>query len=360
MHPRFAIIAGIFPVMALSNAIVPVLASYAADSTLQGAIFAAYFFGAFVTTLPAGLLSDRYGRLPVIRVGLILSVISGCLLFFVTTPGLVVLLRALEGAGAGLFVAAAMAYVNSQPDHARMSGQFIAMLNVGLVTGLLLSGWLAVHTTAPVTGILVFTILIAVATCASFFTRVPKHTSPSQQTPVFFPLLGNYRWLWYSTIILVGITGVVTSLYPKFSGVAPDIIGIWISGMNIATIVTVLVISRMPFSPVTVIRWAAVLLFGCVMISFFSPLGFVLMGALAGVVMIAQMAFLAEVHDHQGIAMGLFTTASYLGMTVLPFVMGVVADGAGFFTAFFCTAILAGTVALTIGWCSCNRLTPAA
>jgi len=357
MHPRVAIIAGIFPVMALSNAIVPVLAEYAVDSTWQGAIFSAYFFGAFVTTLPAGLLSDRYGRLPVIRVGLVLSVISGCLLFFVTTPGLVVILRALEGAGAGLFVAAAMAYVNSQPDHARMSGQFIAMLNTGLVTGLLLSGWLAVHTAAPVTGILVFTILTAVATCVSLFTRVPLSTPPPWHTPVCFPLLQEYRWLLYSTVVLVGITGVVTALYPKFSGVAPDIIGIWIAGMNLATIVTVLVISRMPFSPVTVIRWAAVLLVGCVMISFFSPLGFVLIGALAGVVMIAQMAFLAAVHDHQGIAMGLFTTASYLGMTVLPFVMGVIASGAGFFTAFFCTAILAGSVAITIGWCRCNRLT---
>ena len=60
--------------------------------------------------------------------------------------------------------------------------------------------------------------------------------------------------------------------------------------------------------------------------------------------MIAQMAFLARVHDHQGIAMGLFTTMSYIGMALLPFIAGIVADMAGFFIAFCVTAFLAITV----------------
>ena len=40
--------------MALSNAIVPVLPSYAEGSALQGVIYSAYFLGAFVTTFLAG------------------------------------------------------------------------------------------------------------------------------------------------------------------------------------------------------------------------------------------------------------------------------------------------------------------
>ena len=39
--------------------------------------------------------------------------------------------------------------------------------------------------------------------------------------------------------------------------------------------------------------------------------GFLVPGAVAGIVMIAQMAFLARIHEHQGTAMGLFTTMSY-------------------------------------------------
>jgi len=356
MDERCALFTGIFAVMALSNAIVPVLTRYAPDSLSQGAIYAAYFLGAFATTLPAGILSDRYGRMPIVRAGLVITVVSGCLLAVIAAPIPVILLRCLEGAGAGFFVAAAMAHVNSRPDHARMSGVFMAFLNAGLVVGLIASGWLAVHFSIPASGIIVFSVLTAVATIASVGISVPHFTPLPVGSRIFVPLLRDYRWLWYSSIILVGITGVLTSLYPKFSGLAPDILGIWIAGMSVATIVTVLVISQMPFTPVPVIRSAAVLMVASVMIAFVTPLGFIIVGAIAGVVMIAQMAFLAEAQEHQGTAMGLFSTTSYLGMTILPVLIGIVADRAGFFSAFLCTALLAGTVAVTIGWCGCQRI----
>ena len=91
-----------------------------------------------------------------------------------------------------------------------------------------------------------------------------------------------------------------------------------------------------------------------VMVSFFSPLGFVVIGIGAGIVMIAQMAFLAQVKDHQGVAMGLFSTTSYLGMAALPFIAGLIADSTGFFYAFCATAFFAVTVFLTIGRCDCQ------
>jgi hypothetical protein len=47
MKPWFTLYFGIFSMMALSNAIVPVLPAYAGSSSLQGAIYAAYFLGAF-------------------------------------------------------------------------------------------------------------------------------------------------------------------------------------------------------------------------------------------------------------------------------------------------------------------------
>jgi MFS family permease len=64
MRTRFTLFFGVFAVMALSNAIVPVLPSFAGSSALQGAIYAAYFLGAFISTLPSGILSDRIGRIP--------------------------------------------------------------------------------------------------------------------------------------------------------------------------------------------------------------------------------------------------------------------------------------------------------
>jgi fucose permease len=45
--------------------------------------------------------------------------------------------------------------------------------------------------------------------------------------------------------------------------------------------------------------------------------------------------------------MGLFTTMSYIGMALLPFIAGMVADTAGFFAAFCVTALAALMVAVS-------------
>jgi MFS family permease len=74
--------------------------------------------------------------------------------------------------------------------------------------------------------------------------------------------------------------------------------------------------------------------------------------------MIAQMAFLADRKEHQGFIMGIFSTTSYLGMAILPFVAGLIADSFGFFPAFCATAFCAVTVALTIGYCTCQQPVP--
>lgn len=354
MRTRLSIFFGIFAVMALSNAIVPVLPSYAEGSALQGIIYSAYFLGAFVTTLPAGILSDRYGRVPILRFGLVLTVISGLLLSVLISPFPVIAIRFLEGAGAGFFVAASMSYVNSIVNHERMSGYFMASLNAGLVIGLVFAGWLAAHMPDPATGIIVFAGLSIIPAAASFFVEEPSAVTPKGDYRALLFLLKDYRWLWYSSVILIGITGVITSLYPRFSGYSPDSVGIWISLMSISTVIAVLVASRLSLTPVFTIRYCALLMVIAVGISFYSPLGFVILGTLAGFVMIAQMSFLAKAKDHQGIAMGLFSTATYLGMTALPVITGVIADSAGFFYAFCVTALFAMTVFLTIERCECR------
>jgi MFS family permease len=355
MRTRFTLFFGIFAVMALSNAIVPVLPSFADSSTLQGAIYGAYFLGAFISTLPAGILSDRIGRPPLIRLGLILTVISGTLLSCITFPLPVLGIRFLEGIGAGCFVAAAMSFVNSEPEHERMSGYFMALLNAGLVSGLIAAGWLGAFFHHPAIGIMFFSGCTVIPVYTSFFIRESPVAAQNDNIPALLPLVREYRYLWYSSVILVGITGVVVSLYPAFSRVSSDIVGIWIALMSISTIITVLAASRMSLPPVQTIRRSAVLMVFGILILFYSPVGFIVIGALAGVVMIAQMSFLAEIKEHQGIAMGLFSTTMYLGMAALPFISGLIADSYGFFLTFCATAICAVTVILTIGQCTCRK-----
>jgi len=138
--------------MALSNAIVPVLPSFAAGTASQGAVYSAYFLGAFLLVLPAGYIADRVGEVPLIRAGLALTVLSGVLLALAGSPLVIFLARLIEGIAGGLFVPAALAFLNARPDHDRMSGYFMGSLNLGLLLGLLVTGWLVTFGGSPAMG----------------------------------------------------------------------------------------------------------------------------------------------------------------------------------------------------------------
>ncbi|HKM41292.1 MAG TPA: MFS transporter, partial [Methanocorpusculum sp.] len=142
MHlSRITVYLGAFATMALSNAIVPVLALITPDAALQGALYSAYFLGAFFMVFPAGWLSDKFGRVSLIRIGLAGTFLSAILFWFLAgDPLFAVGLRFVEGLFTGMFISAAISYVNSEPDHRKLSGIYLALMNVGMVAGLVISG----------------------------------------------------------------------------------------------------------------------------------------------------------------------------------------------------------------------------
>lgn len=344
---------GYFAVMALSNAIVPVLPAFTRDTSVSGLIYAGYFLGAFFVTLPAGILADRYGYIVFVRLGLFLSLASGVFLAGTVDPVLVLAGRLLEGAGAGLFVAAAMAAVNAAPDHVRLSGWLMASQNAGLVTGLAASGLLAASLKVPAAGIALFAVFLTVPTLGSLLLKEPERGPLPEPvtTGHLVPLTIRHRWLWYSTIMLIGMTGVASSLYPQHAGTDSGRTGIWLALMSIATIISVLICSRRVMEPARVIRFSAILMSGGILLLVISPAGFILLGAAAGAVMIAQMAFLAGTGREQGTVMGLYSSFAYLGMAAFPAVAGMIAKESGFFTAYLVTALAALSVAVFFGRC---------
>ncbi|HMA04514.1 MAG TPA: MFS transporter [Methanomicrobiales archaeon] len=345
---RLAIYLGIFGVMALSNAIVPVLPAFAGGPALQSSIYSAYFLGAFLTVLPAGLLSDRVGRVPVIRAGLAVTVASGLLILVLSDPLLVLAARVAEGVGAGLFVASAMSWMNSREDHERISGDFMASLNLGLVVGLLGSGLIDDALASERAGILAFTLLSVLPAVLVFLIRRDK---PGKQVGEGKPRRSRgVIWLYLSAVILVGSTGVVTALYPSYTGRGPASLGIILATMNLATILAVILASRLHLPPVRTIQVAGLVLAGAVLSIPFTPAGFALVGILLGFIMIAQLAFLADSGLPQGEAMGFYNAASYAGMTLLPFVSGVIAEQWGFLPAFALVAFFVVIIAAAVGW----------
>lgn len=365
MRNRFPLFLGVFTIMALSNAIVPELASFGDSTIAQGTIYSAYFLGAFLLVLPAGLIADRAGELPLVRGGLLLTVASGVLLTLTTSTLLIVVFRVIEGIGAGLFVPAALSLINSRPDHETSSGYFMAMLNIGLVAGLIASGWLVEMTGVGVSGIATFTLIGAIPTLASMVMQPGGGQPRPAREPIrntgrrLLRVIQEYFWLWISTIVLLGITGALTSLYPEFSDLSPSLVGLVIAGMSTATAIAVIVVSHAHLPPIPTIKGASLAMAAAVLCVFFSPVFFILVGAIAGVVMIAQLAYLAESETRQGVVMGLFNAASYGGMTFLPVLAGFIAELTTFVLAFAIIALSAVFVAFTIGRCRC-RLAPGA
>ncbi|WP_440951300.1 MFS transporter [Methanosphaerula subterraneus] len=356
MKQRLTLCIAVFTVMALSNAIVPVLPLFASEATMQGLLYSAYFVGALCTVLPGGILCERFGRVPLIHWGLLLSLVSGALMILVPVPMVFAGARLLEGVGAGLFISAAMAWVNSQPDHAPLSGKFMASINAGLIAGLIVTGLIpeqyAYHTIPG--SFVLFTLMLAVVLVLSAVVReVACPLSPRE--PIAGALFSHW-WLYVSAFLLIGATGAVTAIYPEFTGGSADLLGIQIALQNVATIVAVLVASRFRLDPIPTIQVGSVVLGLSVLLCYLTPAGFAVMGAAAGVVTIAQMAFLAETSTGQGVTMGLYNSASYAGMSLLPAISGAVFQYLGSVPAFLVVAGLVAIVTVTIRRCTACRL----
>jgi predicted MFS family arabinose efflux permease len=209
-------------------------------------------------------------------------------------------------------------------------------------------------------GVALFTVISLVPFLMSLFMG-GNHVAPQQRADVF-RIVKDYIWLYLSAVVLVGVTGVVTALYPEFTGESPALLSVQIGMMYTATIVTSLIAPNLAGRPVATIRIAAIVMGAAVLGSFFAPsmstvaifLMFAAIGGLSGFAINAQLAFLAETRLPQGAATGLFNTSTYAGLALMPFFAGIIAQEAGFGAAFVVSAAVTALMALTIGWCACK------
>ena len=365
----FTIFSGIFLIMALSNAIVPVLPGIGGDLQMQTYLFSAYFLGAMIMTLPGGIISDRVGQGPVLASSLLITFLSGILLFILHDPGILVLVRVGEGVGAGLFVSAALSWINYQRDHLHLAGIFMALLNGGLLCGLIAGGWIDLADEIVTEGVLLFTLLF-IPVLSILPLILPRRGVRTREATIGPPVslatliadaggMVIREWpLWYSVIILLGMTGFVQAIYPEISSLPPARVSMILAGMNLATIISTLLAPRIRTEPVLLIRMSAVLMAGFVLIFPTFWVAVVLIGFVAGVIIISQIHYLSVAEEHQGIAMGLFSTAQYAGMTIIPGIGGGVAAAWSVMHSSVIIVILALISVITIGWCRCRGFVP--
>ncbi|RLG34680.1 hypothetical protein DRN97_01870 [Methanosarcinales archaeon] len=108
-----------------------------APSSVSALIFSAFTIVSTPLSVPGGIMSDKFGRKPSIISGLLLYAIASALFPFSNYLYDWIFVRALQGAGAGLFFPAVTALLSEVTSNEKR-GHAISIYNIGLGAGLAL------------------------------------------------------------------------------------------------------------------------------------------------------------------------------------------------------------------------------
>ncbi len=365
MNPdRFLIYTTVLTIMGLSNAVIPILPELAAqDHSSFGAfasslLFSAYFLGALATMLPFGILSDRFGNLRFIGLGILLTAGSGLTMLLTENLWVLLLARFVEGLACGAFFPAAFSTLSEYRNPGRYMGEFTFLLNAGLAAGTLFSGLLA--ETYLKGAIFIFTfmsfLLILLILPRSQELRNPAHagkkTTENGATensitgnqnkgnrqdyfsdsfkPAFRNLTAifqgrNSRILLLSVLLNGGI-GILIAYYPDYSAnfLTKAQLGSSIASLYICAMITSILIGRFSIGEKTMIRvgiaFSALGAFLAVQYPF--P-GFSCLGGGSGIAIVGFSLAFARMDIDRGLAMGLFNTTIYAGLSLAPIAAGL-------------------------------------
>lgn len=130
--------------------IIPIIPAYLKDigqgGTAAGLIIAIFAFAQFLVSPIGGKWADKYGRRPLINVGLLVLAISMFLFYFADSIVLLYISRAIGGIGCAFLIPAIFAYVSdiTTMDQRAKGNSFIsAAMSLGIVIGPGIGGFLA-------------------------------------------------------------------------------------------------------------------------------------------------------------------------------------------------------------------------
>jgi DHA1 family multidrug resistance protein-like MFS transporter len=203
-----------------ATAIVPLLPLFlrhrGASDSLIGLVMGAFFFAGVVTQYPLGKLSDRIGRRPVLVFGLVVYAAASVAFVAPVRPALYVVLRAVQGVGAGATLVVAAATLSESLPPGRRGRGFGALFGgqtAGMAVGPLLGSLGGPDAMTPV---FVGAGLAALAACVPVLAEIPRK-------PLAERSMGNgqrlkFRQLVRSRIVLgvmvaTASIGVLTGTY---------------------------------------------------------------------------------------------------------------------------------------------------
>jgi MFS family permease len=374
---KLILYSSVFSIQGLSNAAIPILPELAGvnsgDSAGSNLLFSGYFIGALLALLPFGIMADRIGNLKVIGFGVLLTVLSGFVIYFSDNLWTLGIARFLEGVGCGAFFPAAFSMISEWKNSQRSLGEFNFLLNAGLAAGVFFSGiltGLGIKTAIGIFTLLAgisFIFLVLETEEILYSGRIKKRFTlqngnypvKSQKASSLLLALGghlkkarktmlksSFGKIWGVSVLLYGTTGLLTANYPNYSAdflTKPEL-GLAISASYLAAMLSSLIAGKTKMNYKSMVKAGIILAVAGILFSVKMPvLAFTLIGAGGGIAVVGLITATAKISS-SGFAMGIFNTGIYAGLGLGPIFGSFFLGPFGYETVFFGSALVLFTM----------------
>jgi DHA1 family multidrug resistance protein-like MFS transporter len=350
----------------------PVIPYYAGNLGLNiydtGLIVSIYSYVNAICIIPAGIISDRWGRRTFMITGLVISTIAPFLYPLAQDAAALYVIRILHGLGSALFMPTALALVTDitgEGEHGKAMGWYTASSQLGLMAGPIAGGFTLEH----------FGFEAAFYTCslmpllALIFISTRMHALP--HLPLHRESPGTHPWIWLSgrgaiislialIMIAVGSSSVSTfiPLYVKQFGISESGAGLIITSCYISSAALRIPSGAMSdkFGNAPMVLTGMVLCaVGIALIPEFHgllelSLVVLVFGLGMGFAMPAALSWLAQISPphKRGFAMGLGSAAFQVGLALGSTILGMITHNNGFTFMYLSAGVAIGTAALAI------------
>ncbi|MCW2855293.1 MAG: transporter [Marmoricola sp.] len=215
-------------------------------------IFSVYAFGALAAVLVAGVVSDRFGRKPLL-VGAMVAMIAGLAIFMLANGvAALIVARALHGMAVGTtVVVGSAALLDLRPEHGARTGHLTGiMFNVGIAATILGASLLAQFGPDPlvmpyaVVALVVLLLLLAVLPIpephrnrSSAPIRIARPAVPAS-------IAADFRFAVLGVMAAWSVLGVYLSLFPAFAGQKTGVHSVVFGGVVVAAMAASAAVSQ--------------------------------------------------------------------------------------------------------------------
>lgn len=381
--------AGLFAILSSTLSKSPVLPLFAvhlgATASEVGVIAAVSTLAGIAFSIPAGMLSDRFGRKTMLIAAGVVFASAPAMYLFTSGIWQLAIIRFYHGLATAIFMPVAMAFVSDLHEESKgeklgwfstatLLGRFMAPLTGGAVLGYLGSdsdfGFASIYSVCLVSGALALIISAKMPSVGNSpqAPKIWKHQMAGLAQLVSSGPLLALGLVEAAVLFMYGTIEVFLPLYGLSQGIGAFQIGICLSAQVITLAATKPIMGKLSdqYGRSGQIVWGALL--GAVAaanvggaVSFILLLALsVLIGLSLSIVTSATSAAVADISrcELRGSAMGVFGTIMDVGHSAGPLVSGVVAAYLGFKAAFMGAAIVLLLAVISFKAIIANQLKP--